>query len=369
MISDVIDDSYHIEIPQHFGKYAYVKKIGSGAFSTVILVENPKTNELFACKVVSRELLIKEKIFDRFEQELRMLETLDHPNIVRIHDIIYQEKLIIVVMEYCSRGELFSYLLQNGVLADYQIKHMLVQLVDALCYLHGRNIAHRDIKPENILLDSDLNVKLADFGLCHATSEKQMLSTPCGSPFYAPPEIISNIPYDGKKGDMWSLGVVIFAMATGSLPWTETNQALLLQQIMNANFVVPITVSPTIRHLIQNLMNPNPSLRPSAEEVRTLPWLIDNFDFPFGKPKNSTRTVKDQPFPQRSSFGYNSAASATVNKKSLIVRPTFPTGKAKSICTVELSPIIDLVRKVPIGSRHSRLAKDDSMTNAKVAMY
>ncbi|EAY00485.1 CAMK family protein kinase [Trichomonas vaginalis G3] len=265
-------------------------------------------------------------------------------------------------MEYCSRGELFSYLLQNGVLADFQIKHMLSQLVNALVYLHGRNIAHRDIKPENILIDQDLNVKLADFCLCHSTSNQQMLLTPCGSPFYAPPEIISNIPYDGKKGDMWSLGVVVFTMATGALPWTETNQTQLLQQIVNADYVVPVTVSPNIRHLIQALMDPNPSKRPSAEEVKSLPWMQENFDYPFGKPKLSAK-VLEKSFNSRASYGYNTPASATVNKKSLIVRPTVPAGKARTICTVELSPMIDIVRKVRV---RDKFAKRHFFNNLKL---
>lgn len=372
MIHETIDDTYEIDIPVQFGKYRFIKKIGGGAFSCVILVENVKTQEPFACKVVSRELLMKERILDRFEQELRILQTLDHPNIVKIHDIVFQELLIIVVMEYCSRGELFGYLLQNGILADFQIKHMLIQLVDALVYLHGRNIAHRDIKPENILLDADLNVKLADFGLCHTTNCKQLLVTPCGSPYYAPPEIISNIPYDGKKGDMWSLGVVIFTMATGALPWTEANQVLLLQQIVKANYVVPVTVSPNIRHLIMQLMDINPANRPSAEEVARLPWLQENFEMPFGKHRAlGLKSNKEIAFHARASYGYSQPATASaVNKKSLIVRPAIPAGKARTICTVELAPIIDLVRKVPLGSRQVRRAKDDSMAEgAKVPLY
>lgn len=351
-----LDETIEKCIPEYFGRYRKIRKIGSGAFSVVILVENVKTHEQFAAKAVTRQALISEGIFDRFEQELRLMQSFDHPNIVKVFDIVYLEEIIFLVMEYCAKGELFNYIVQRGVLADFQIKKILRQIVSALNYLHDRNIAHRDIKPENILLDADTNVKLADFGLCHSTSKNQMLMTPCGSPFYAPPEIVANQPYDGKKGDMWSLGVVLFSMATGSLPWTEMNQTQLLQQIMHADFVVPVTVSPDIRALIQALMSANPSARPSSKDVLSLPWLNEQTHESIRHNKLSkvvpaTHAMRTQVI--------TGATSSMVHKKQIIVRPNCSsTPKPKMTCSFELSPIMGLVRKVP-ASIHNRNTKDD----------
>jgi serine/threonine protein kinase len=355
MISAHIDERFPINIPMVFSHYKYIKNIGSGAFSLVILVENMKNQKQYAAKVVSREFLINEGAFDRFEQEIRLLQTFDHKNIVKIEEIVYEPKLIFVVMEYCSRGELFSFIVNNGSLEDAIVKRFLFQISEALVYLHERNIAHRDIKPENILLDAELNIKVADFGLCHTTNKNTMLSTPCGSPFYAPPEVVSGAKYDGKMSDMWSLGVVLFTMCTGSLPWREENQTKLLNQIVNSDFNIPLSVPPHYREIIGKLMNPNPSERPTALEITEIPWLLESQqsinDFnPYSLPH---KVIK-----QRSqSYGYDdmevveptSLSHSSITKKKLIVRPE--VRKKKVTASVELSPILDLVRKVPNQSR------------------
>ena len=351
---DTLDNDL-LNVPETFGKYRRLRKIGAGAFSVVVLCENMKTKQQFAAKVVSRQSIIQKGIYDRFEQELRLLQSFDHPNIVKLYDIVYTEKLIFLIMENCARGELFNYIVQSGVLADFQIKQFLRQIASALDYLHKRNIAHRDIKPENILLDAQTNCKLADFGLCHETMSNQLLMTPCGSPFYAPPEIVTNSPYDGKKGDMWSLGVVLFTMATGALPWTEMNQAQLIQQIIHADYVVPLTVSPDIRALIQELMSPNPSARPSPSDILALPWLEEKPEL-----RNQIKISRQIQLHPQFIQTPTATSSSLFHKKQLIVRPNFPSsGKVKMTASVELSPIMGLVRKVP-SAHHTKVAKDDS---------
>ena len=361
MIDAFIDERVPIQIPQSFGKYNYVKKIGGGSFSVVILCEHSKNHQQFACKVVSREVLVAEKTFDRFEQEVRIMQTLNHPNIVKIEEIVYEEKLIFVVMEYCTRGDLFSYIIKNGALTDYVVKKLLRQLVDAIKYLHERHLAHRDIKPENILINNAGNAKLGDFGLCHITSPTKLLTTPCGSPLYAPPEIVSGTPYDGLKADMWSLGVVLFTMCTGSLPWAQSNQRKLLQQIQDADYVIPLSVAPVFRELIEKLMEPNPNLRPTAEQVSKMSFLYEVPQLNVSQPIARRKRMQKQ---RSLSFGEEQPASdisvgsliedhneisSSFFKKKLIVRPG--VSKRKTIASsVELKPIMGFVRKVPANS-------------------
>ena len=127
------------------------------------------------------------------------MQSLNHPAIVKIEELVFGEKLIFLIMEYCPRGDLFSYIVRAEKLPDFVIKKILRQLLEALAYLHERKLAHRDIKPENILISIAGNAKLGDFGLCHSTSSQRLLTTPCGSPLYAPPEIITGKPYDGQN--------------------------------------------------------------------------------------------------------------------------------------------------------------------------
>ena len=270
-----IGDSTPVEIPAHIGKYEFLGIIGKGSFSCVVLVINRATQQKYACKVVSRDMLVQYNIFDRFEREVRIMQTMKHPSIVELVEIVYEEDLIYVVMEYCSNGELFTMISTGGKIEEYLVKRMFHQIVEGVAYIHSRNIAHRDLKPENILLDDTLNAKIADFGLCHQVDADNLMRTPCGSPFYAPPEVLQGKPYDGKKGDVWSLGVVLFAMVTGSLPWMEVNQAKLIQRIVAADYWVPGHVTKMVKDLIRGMLNPDPGQRLSIEEVSKSPWLLE----------------------------------------------------------------------------------------------
>lgn len=270
-----IGGSTPVEIPAQLGKYEVVEVIGEGSFSCVILLHNRATREKFACKVVSREMLVRCNVFERFEREARIMPNLKHPSIVEMIEIIYEADLIYVVMEYCSNGELFTLISNGGKIEECTARRMFAQLVEGIQYLHARNIAHRDLKPENILLDDQLNVKIADFGLCHEVEPDHLMRTPCGSPFYVPPEVLQELPYDGKKSDIWSLGVVLFAMITGSLPWMEPNQARLVEKICRAEYWIPGHVTKVVKELIRGMLNPDPNERYSIDEVAQSPWICD----------------------------------------------------------------------------------------------
>jgi serine/threonine protein kinase len=271
----IAGDGTEINIPLRFGKYVFVEFIGSGSFSVVALVRDSNTNEEYACKICSRRVLTERGIFVRFEREVRVMQALRHPALVAVLDVWYDKDLIYLVMEHCKNGELFQVIAARGKMREDDAARMFKRLVEGVAYIHARDVAHRDIKPENILLDEHMNPKITDFGLCHAVNGNPLLSTPCGSLYYAPPEIISNQPYNGKKSDIWSLGVVLFTMVTGSLPWHETNQSLLFRQISDADFRIPGFVSPNLRDLIARLMRPDPDHRPLASEILKHPWFSE----------------------------------------------------------------------------------------------
>ncbi|OHT03823.1 CAMK family protein kinase [Tritrichomonas foetus] len=340
-IPAVINDECPIDIPLHFGRYDFVRTIGSGSFSIVALVNERGTQNQYACKICSRHQLMEKNIFDRFEREVRIMQSFRHPSLVALEDVVYDQNLIYLIMEYCQNGELFQVIADHGRLDEEMSRHIFSQIVYGMIYIHSRDIAHRDLKPENILLDRDMNAKITDFGLCHQVDQNSLLKTPCGSPFYAPPEVISNVPYDGKLGDVWSLGVVLYTMVTGALPWQESNQIQLFQQIIDANFTIPRNLSPALRDLISRLMRPDPNDRPQMQEIATHPWLISEEQCI----QNPTQSIKLDANPN----GKN--AQSNIVKRALIVRPNVQSATANNVSSFGgPQKMLNLIRRVPPSS-------------------
>lgn len=267
MIKDSTDSGETIEIPLNFGKYSYVRKIGVGSYSVVVLVTNNLTKEACACKIMTRAGLQADGAMKRFIQEIDIMQSLKHPNIVDILDIIYTTENVYVITEYCQNGELFDFIISRPNLSYEDVRKLFFQVVYAVFFLHQKKIAHRDIKPENILLDQNFNVKLADFGFSRQVDENNLMSTPCGSQFYAAPEIIKGLAYDGQKSDIWSLGVLLFAISTKSLPWTAASQPGIIFQIFNAQYDIPACVSKDIADCIDSCLRLEPNERPTAFEL------------------------------------------------------------------------------------------------------
>lgn len=183
-------------------------------------------------------------------------------------------------MEYCRNGELFQFIELQGAIEESKIRVLFYQIVQAVNYIHKNHIVHRDIKPENILLDDNYNLKLADFGFCHyyspESTKHQFLKTPCGSLFYSPPEILASIPYDGIKSDMWSLGIVLFAMVNGTLPWSNIDsQFALCKAILNMPIYISPDISPPIQQILSMLLEKEPEDRPTTDQLLKMPWLAE----------------------------------------------------------------------------------------------
>ena len=265
----------NVEVPGQIGPYVMQGAIGDGAFSEVRLCKKKKTKEFFACKIVPRSRLHSTALESRFEYEIRINQQLHHPGVVQMIDLLCDEKNYYVIMEFCPNGDLFSYIVDRGKLTEAQAKPFVRQILEALQYLHSMDVSHRDMKPENILLDQFVRIKISDFGLSKFFNPNNncLVNTPCGSPCYASPECISGHAYNGKTTDVWSFGVIMYAMLTGQLPWTKRNQSQLFQQIKRGEYSIPSYVSPEAKNMIRNLMCVNIENRYTIEQALNDPWL------------------------------------------------------------------------------------------------
>mmetsp|Transcript_27281 Transcript_27281/g.49024 ORF Transcript_27281/g.49024 Transcript_27281/m.49024 type:complete len:408 (+) Transcript_27281:300-1523(+) len=187
-----------------------------------------------------------------------------------------------MVMEYCSGGELFDHIVANTRLKEYEACKFYQQLLSGLEYLHRQGVVHRDLKPENLLLDDKINIKIVDFGLSNLYTPDQLLKTACGSPCYAAPEMIARKPYVPLKTDVWSSGVVLFAMVCGYLPFEDPNSSVLYQKIMNGTYKCPKFISVEVNDLINRILEVNPNNRISVERIKEHVWyrqVTQNFSY------------------------------------------------------------------------------------------
>ena len=261
--------------PNKIGPYFLTNILGEGAFSIVKIAIHEINKLEFACKIIPKKKLGKEYSEEHIQLEIKILISMNHPNIIRFHDLFQDTINFYIIMELFSNNQLFLLISKNGKLIENRAKRIFKQIALAINYLHLNGIAHRDIKLENILIDNNDNIKLIDFGLSSYFKEDELLSIPCGSPIYASPEIVLGIPYDGFKTDIWSLGVVLFFLVFGQSPWTSNLKNIVFSQIKNMEFFIPINISENCTSLINSMMCFNPLKRFSINNVLKSNWLID----------------------------------------------------------------------------------------------
>ena len=178
-----------------------------------------------------------------------------------------------IILEYCPNGDFFQFIIENNTLSEPLASYCMVQILEALKYLHNLGIAHRDMKPENILIDANGHLKISDFGLSRYVGNGGLVSTPCGSPCYASPECLSGYPYDGKTNDIWSCGVILYASLTGSMPWTKRNQKQLFDQIRHGDYKVPEIFSSECQSLIKRFLTVDIASRITIDQALQHPFL------------------------------------------------------------------------------------------------
>ena len=269
-------DPLEVFVPDKISHYKFASDIGVGSFALVKTVVDINTKEIYACKIVPKSKLESLEMEDRFEQEIRVLQQMKHKNITQLYDLIKDEHNFYIIMEYCPKGELFQIIVDRKLLPESEAKIYLAQMADALSFVHSRNACHRDLKPENLLIGSNDQIKITDFGFSRFTNRGALCQTACGSPCYVSPECLSGDPYNGQISDIWSLGVIFFVMCTGKLPWTKRNQQKLFEQIQKGDYYLPKHLSPECQDLIRKMMCVDPEKRITAAGILKEPWMQDS---------------------------------------------------------------------------------------------
>ncbi|KAE8735831.1 SNF1-related protein kinase catalytic subunit alpha KIN11 [Hibiscus syriacus] len=195
-----------------------------------------------------------------------------HPHIIRLYDVIETTTDIFLVMEYVKSGELFDYIVEKGRLQEDEARNFFQQIISGVEYCHRNMVVHRDLKPENLLLDSKCNVKIADFGLSNIMRDGHFLKTSCGSPKYVAPEVICGKLYAGPEVDVWSCGVILYALLCGTLPFDDENVPNLFKKIKGGIYTLSSHLSPGARDLIPRMLVVDPMERMTIPEIRQHPW-------------------------------------------------------------------------------------------------
>ena len=268
-------DPSEAEIPPIIGHYEFGDVIGTGAYAVVRIALDLRTKKKIACKIIPRFKISSEELEDRFEQEIRVLQQMKHRNITQLFDLIKDSKNFYIFMELCPNGELFQTIVERQFLPEKEAKIYLFQIAHALKYVHSMGAVHRDLKPENLLLGDNNEIKITDFGFSRYVGNSGLVGTACGSPCYASPECLSGNPYNGSQSDIWSCGVIFFAMVTGQLPWTKRKQNQLFEQIRKGEFKIPNHLSEGCQQLIKGMMTVDSTKRFSASQIISHWWLAD----------------------------------------------------------------------------------------------
>ncbi|CED85307.1 camk camkl kin4 protein kinase [Phaffia rhodozyma] len=271
-----------------FGSYILLQTLGEGEFGKVKLGVHKDVHEQVAVKMIRKGNLEDEARKGKVEREIQVLSMVKHPNIVRLYNIVETERYIGIILEIADGGELFDHILAHRHLREKDAAKLFSQIISGVHYLHSKNIVHRDLKLENLLLDKARNVIITDFGFANRFTQvgNDLMSTSCGSPCYAAPElVVSEGQYIGTAVDIWSCGVILYAMLSGYLPFDDDpanpdgdNINLLYRYIISTQLQFPSHVSEEAKHLMSIMLVPDPSYRAGLPEIMSHPWLSAHQD-------------------------------------------------------------------------------------------
>ena len=274
------DILFPVEI--RIGPFKLMNEIGKGKFATVFLGIHEETGQKVSIKQLKKSELNTDNLLIK---EINIQKKLFHPYLTQMYCVIEKSDDIYIISEYCSKGDIIKNLLEKGTFDESFSCKIFQQIISSLEYLHKNNICHRDIKPENILLTEKLDAKLTDFGLSRYFKKNELLNSSCGSPIYAAPEMLEGKSYDGTKIDIWSLGISLYTMVCGELPFIvddENDIYILMDKIIKGNYNIPEFLSNECKDLIKNMLVTDPDKRITLEQIKNHKW-VNKFNFNYMK--------------------------------------------------------------------------------------
>lgn len=254
------------------GHYLLGATLGTGTFGKVKIGEHQMTKHKVAVKILNRQKIKSLDVVGKIRREIQNLKLFRHPHIIKLYQVISTPTDIFMIMEYVSGGELFDYIVKHGKLQEHEARRFFQQIISGVDYCHRHMIVHRDLKPENLLLDHNRHVKIADFGLSNMMLDGEFLRTSCGSPNYAAPEVISGKLYAGPEVDIWSCGVILYALLCGTLPFDDEHVPTLFRKIKSGIFPIPEYLNKQVVNLVCQMLQVDPLKRATIEEIKKHEW-------------------------------------------------------------------------------------------------
>ncbi|KAI9474609.1 kinase-like domain-containing protein [Coemansia mojavensis] len=264
--------------------FAIKRLVGTGSYGMVYKAEHlpSKTNvALKYTQIKTGNDKQSQRHNKRIEREIKLMSLLRHPNIARLYDVIQTPNQVIMVMEYISGQQLLTYIQRCGYLKEKEAASIFRQIISAIDYMHRNCIVHRDLKLGNIMLDHHTNqIRIIDFGFADTFEWDHQLDTFCGSPCYASPEIINGIKYTGPEVDIWSIGVVLYCMLCGTLPFDGKSDKEISAKIARGKFIIPATMSIEAQDLLKQMLTVNPAQRIAMDGIINHPWTNKYYGYP-----------------------------------------------------------------------------------------
>lgn len=271
MIQSKTEDGYEIEIPNTFNGYHCLNVIGYGSTSIVVVVEKIKTMKKYSAKIMSKKDMENRNLMKSIEKEISVLKELDSPFIVKVYDSFNitndkNEEFIVIIMDYCEKGDLLTYATENKFTSDTQKRKTVIDFLKGVKFLHDHNISHGDIKADNILLTNDLSCKLCDFGYCR-TSIIAGEEAKNGTLYYAAPELFERGDFDTLKSDIWAIGVTLYSVFELQFPFRNGNQQFIIKQIRSANLSIRSGLPDSFKALLKKCFQKDPKDRATIDEL------------------------------------------------------------------------------------------------------
>mmetsp|Transcript_9990 Transcript_9990/g.17992 ORF Transcript_9990/g.17992 Transcript_9990/m.17992 type:complete len:524 (-) Transcript_9990:316-1887(-) len=266
------------------GPYVMTDTLGVGAFGKVKRGRHIQTGLEVAVKIMDKGDIAANDFSNNVKREIFIMRTLNHRNIVNLHEVLSSKTKLYLVMDLVRGGELFTMIEKQGELDEVTARSFFQQLVDGLAYCHTKGVCHRDLKPENLLIDENNVLKITDFGVSsmrEAGSSEQLLQTSCGTPYYVAPEVLFSSKrggYDGEKADAWSCGVILFLLLSGELPFMNEDMNKLYEEIKTAKIKYPKEIRGDAKTLCQKLLERDPVKRMSLEQVKQQKWFLIDYE-------------------------------------------------------------------------------------------